>query len=50
MVHFFILFQGEDVSPALLETHSQLLDLISQGLAMLNCYSPPLAALLTEDG
>jgi len=32
------------------ELQSQLLELVSQGLALLNCYSPPLAALLTEDG
>lgn len=37
-------------SPAVLEQQSQLLELVSQGLALLNCYSPPLAALLTEDG
>jgi hypothetical protein len=33
-----------------MELQSQLLELVSQGLAMLNCYNPPLAALLTEDG
>lgn len=38
------------LSPAVAELQNQLLELVSQGVALLNCFSPPLGALLTEDG
>ena len=41
---------SEQLSPSGVELQNQLLESVSQGLALLNCYSPPLAALLTEDG
>ena len=41
---------ASQLPPGTVELQAQILNLVSLGLALLNCYSPPLAALLTEDG
>lgn len=42
--------ESSQLPPGTVELQTQILNLVSLGLALLNCYSPPLAALLTEDG